>query len=368
MKKILLAFLFFVHNTVNSQTVIQMKREGGVSIIPCKLNGLPLSFIFDTGASDVSISLTEATFMFKNGYLNKKDIIGTSNYSDANGNISEGININLREIEIQGLKLYNVKASIVKNMDAPLLLGQSAISKLGVVLLDLISNTLTIITKKPIQSSIVKTTTIVKKSFGVNSILYPSVKIGSQFWMTKNLNVENYANGDLILEAKTEEEWNSYCNSGIGAWFYCDNNPANGIKFGKRYNWYAVNDPRGLAPQGYHVASEDEWTTFTNFLGISKIEGTRWPRIYGEKIMAKSGWPKCKNIKGNNLTGFTALPGGFGCKPSQSCCDNSSYSEWWCSTEFDKYNARHYQLTYFGYVYKLYCDKSTGCYVRCIKD
>jgi len=125
-----------------------MKRENGVSILPCKVNGLNLKFIFDTGASDVSISMTEATFMLKNEYLDEDDIIGKSKYQDANGTISEGVNINLRELEIGGLKLYNVKASVVKNLKAPLLLGQSAISKLGVVQLDLEANTLTIFPKK----------------------------------------------------------------------------------------------------------------------------------------------------------------------------------------------------------------------------
>lgn len=147
MRKILLSILIFICNYAVSQTVIQMNRKGGVSIIPCKVNGIPLSFIFDTGAADVTISLTEASFMFKNGYLTKNDIIGTSNYFDANGDISEGINIILREIDIQGLKLYNVKASIIKNMDAPLLLGQTAISKLGTVQLNLNDNTLTIANK-----------------------------------------------------------------------------------------------------------------------------------------------------------------------------------------------------------------------------
>lgn len=145
MKKLFFLLLIILKSVATySQITIQMKKQGGVSVIPCKVNGLNLSFIFDTGASDVSISLTEASFMLKNGYLDKSDIIGTSNYLDANGEISEGIVINLREIEVQGLKLENIRASIVKKMDAPLLLGQSAISKLGKFQIDLVSNTLTI--------------------------------------------------------------------------------------------------------------------------------------------------------------------------------------------------------------------------------
>lgn len=116
--------------------------------MPCKVNGLNLKFIFDTGASDVSISMTEATFMLKNDYLKSDDIVGKSNYLDANGNINVGVNIILREIEIGGLKLTNVKASVVNNMKAPLLLGQSAISRLGTVQLDLKENTLTILNPK----------------------------------------------------------------------------------------------------------------------------------------------------------------------------------------------------------------------------
>ena len=128
-----------------SQTTVQMKREGGVSVIPCKVNGLALDLIFDTGASDVSLSIVEASFMFKNGYLSPDDIVGSSNFMDASGNINEGVVLNLKEIEIAGLKLYNVTASIVKNNKAPLLLGQSAISKLGGIQLDLSTNTLIIL-------------------------------------------------------------------------------------------------------------------------------------------------------------------------------------------------------------------------------
>lgn len=137
-------------NIGHSQTVIKMKSDGGVSIIPCKVNGLNLNFIFDTGASNVSISLTEASFMFKNGYLDTADIIGTSNYLDANGNINEGVVINLKEIEIAGLKMFDVKATIIKNIKAPLLFGQSAISKLGLIQMDLKSNTITILNGRTI--------------------------------------------------------------------------------------------------------------------------------------------------------------------------------------------------------------------------
>lgn len=147
-KFLLVALSIFATVVAFPQVTIQMKREGGVSIVPCKVNGLNLKFIFDTGASEISISMAEATFMLKNDYLSKEDIVGKSNYLDANGNISVGVKIILKEVEIGGLKLFNVKASVVNNLKAPLLLGQSAISKLGTVQLDLNANTLTILNFK----------------------------------------------------------------------------------------------------------------------------------------------------------------------------------------------------------------------------
>jgi predicted aspartyl protease len=118
-------FLFFLLNPlfIIAQTVIKMKNDGGVSILPCRVNGIELQFIFETGASNVSISSTEATFMLKNGFLKPEDILGKSNYIDANGKISEGILINLKDFQIGDIKLNNIIASVTNNEIAPLLLG-----------------------------------------------------------------------------------------------------------------------------------------------------------------------------------------------------------------------------------------------------
>lgn len=134
MKKIIaITMLLCAFLTVSSQTRIKMNKEGGVYTVPCTVNGLKLRFIFDTGASNVCISLSEATFMLKNGYLNKEDIIGTSQSKIADGSLVENTHIILREIEIEGMKLHNVDAVVMHNIEAPLLLGQSAIQKLGMV-------------------------------------------------------------------------------------------------------------------------------------------------------------------------------------------------------------------------------------------
>jgi clan AA aspartic protease (TIGR02281 family) len=110
-----------------------MKKEGGIYTVPCKVNDLNLRFVFDTGASSVCISLSEAVFMFKNGYLDSSDIVGSSSSTIADGSLVENTRIILREIEVGGLKLYNVNAVVMHNLEAPLLLGQSAIQKLGTV-------------------------------------------------------------------------------------------------------------------------------------------------------------------------------------------------------------------------------------------
>ena len=94
------------------------------------------SIYTDTGASIVSLSQTEANFMLKNGYLSKKDMIGTGRFTDANGDVSEGTILNLREVDFGGLKLKNVRASVVRNQKAPLLLGQTVLGRLGKIEID----------------------------------------------------------------------------------------------------------------------------------------------------------------------------------------------------------------------------------------
>lgn len=128
-----------------NKTVRMRKMAGNTYLISCKVNGLPLDFIFDTGASSVTLSKKQAVFMLKNGYLSKSDIIGSSAYQTASGDIAIGTVIKLKKIEINGLILNNVEASIINSDSAPLLLGQSALSRLGKIQIDYKNSTLTII-------------------------------------------------------------------------------------------------------------------------------------------------------------------------------------------------------------------------------
>ena len=116
---------------------VQMKKmAGGTYEVPCSINGLPLKFIFDTGASDVTISSVEANFMLKNDYLSTKDFKGNRKYLTADGNISEGAVICIREVQVGDVKLKNIEASVVKNQKAPLLLGQSVLERFGSITID----------------------------------------------------------------------------------------------------------------------------------------------------------------------------------------------------------------------------------------
>lgn len=112
---------------------IPFTNKNNICQVKCTINNLPLHFVFDTGASDVSISSVEAAFMLKNGYLSQQDFQGKQDYITADGDISEGTIINLRNVEFGGLQLTNIKASVVKNQTAPLLLGQSVLKKLGII-------------------------------------------------------------------------------------------------------------------------------------------------------------------------------------------------------------------------------------------
>ena len=183
------------------------------------------------------------------------------------------------------------------------------------------------------------------------------VKIGQQVWMVENLNVDKFRNGDPIPEAKTNEEWEKAADYHQAAWCYYNNDPYNGTKYGKLYNWYAVNDPRGLAPEGWHIPSDQEWTDLTVYLGGEAQAGA--------KMKSKGGWSYGGN--GTNSSGFNAFPGGeriFG-----RFTDIVSLGFWWSSTEYFEAEAWYRLLdSENGYVYTGNRFKEMGFSVRCLRD
>ena len=140
--KYLISVILFHCLTVNVtvQVVLTMQKEGGVYTIPCKVNGKPLKFIFDTGASSICISPAEATVLYRQGTLSDDDIIDKEYFQDATGTISEGTKINLRTVKVGDIILNNVKATVIDNADAPLLLGQSVLENFGTIEIDNYNN------------------------------------------------------------------------------------------------------------------------------------------------------------------------------------------------------------------------------------
>ncbi len=203
------------------------------------------------------------------------------------------------------------------------------------------------------------------------------IKIGTQTWTSKNLDVETYRNGDEIPQVKDKEEW---ANLSTGAWCYYENDTANGTTYGKLYNWYAVNDPRGLAPKGYHIPTDAEWTILTENLGgtfrLTASGATSYTWLPGDeggkKMKSTSGWNNHAN--GTNTSGFAGLPGGY------RDCDGdfysigateSKYSDgfWWSSSENYAYFAwSRYLSANDGGVYRSFYNKHYGFSVRCLRD
>ncbi len=191
--------------------------------------------------------------------------------------------------------------------------------------------------------------------------VYKTAKHGVQVWTASNLNVSHFRNGDLIPEAKTDEEWANAASSGSPAWCYYENNPENGAKYGKLYNWYAINDTRGLAPEGWHIPENADWRLLIkNLLGI---------KVAGPKLKDKEGW---KNQKGTNDIGFTALPAG--CRDTDGKFkDFGKICRWWSnSVPVDvKPSPKIYSVSLndnTSDIKYIESDKGAGLSVRCEKD
>jgi uncharacterized protein (TIGR02145 family) len=136
-----------------------------------------------------------------------------------------------------------------------------------------------------------------------NNQKFKTVTIGDQVWMAENLNVDKFRNGDPIPHAQTAEEWQQAGENGQPAWCYYDNDPANGKIYGKLYNWYAVSDWRGLAPEGWRIPSDEDWEKLIKLLGGEEAAG-------GKLKATDTTYWQSPNTGANNETGFSALPSG----------------------------------------------------------
>jgi uncharacterized protein (TIGR02145 family) len=186
----------------------------------------------------------------------------------------------------------------------------------------------------------------------------PQVRIGRQIWTAQNLNVDKFRNGEPIPQAKNSDEWIKAGAEGKPVWCYYENDPTNDAKYGKIYNWYAVNDPRGLAPLGWHVPDYNEWKELENYLATNGSVG----------IVMKSthGWKE--NGNGNNTSFFNGLPCGNRTAKGKFL-NEGYYCWWWTSTDISHEKAwvRHllYNRDFLGFDF---LEKESGNYVRCIQD
>jgi uncharacterized protein (TIGR02145 family) len=191
----------------------------------------------------------------------------------------------------------------------------------------------------------------------ITAIITVGITIGSQVWMGKNLDVTNYRNGDPILQVVNPSDWAGLTT---GAWCYFNNDPVNGTIYGKLYNWYAVNDTRGLAPSGWHIPTDIEWTTLGNILGANP--GAKM------KSIGTANWTS-PNTGATNSSGFTALPGGVR-NSSGIFSFVGSFGNWWSSNEMTSTtNAWYRNLIYNNSLLgRSYGSKKLGYSVRLIKD
>ena len=187
--------------------------------------------------------------------------------------------------------------------------------------------------------------------------IYKIGKRGNKEWMAENLNVSRFRNGETIPEVKSAGEWERSGKEGKPAWCIQKNDPENGKRYGKLYNWYAVNDPRGLAPKGWHVASDEEWKQLTDYFG-GEIFAAYKMRTLG---VSETG-------TGTSVSGFSGLPAGA-CTSNGSFFGLGSHGFWWTATELTVSNSWIRLLNYINCsVNSLNYNKLFGLSVRCLRD
>jgi uncharacterized protein (TIGR02145 family) len=189
-------------------------------------------------------------------------------------------------------------------------------------------------------------------------VFLPTIVIGTQQWMRENLDVMTYRNGDVIPQVTDPTAWAGLTT---GAWCYYNNDPLNGASYGKLYNWYAVNDSRGLAPQGWHIPTDAELTILSTLLGGDAAAGGKM------KTTGITRWIT-PNTSATNESGFSILPGGFRSNDG-TFYDIGFGGLWWSATENDLFYAWRRGLYYDSGSLGRYADpKGVGFSVRCLRD
>jgi len=200
---------------------------------------------------------------------------------------------------------------------------------------------------------------------------YATLLIGEQCWFAENLRSENYDNGDAISSGLTNGYWSS-TTSGATAVYGSGSGPCNTYtpdgdacdeawslnEYGRLYNWYAVDDERGLCPSGWHVPTDGEWTVMEDFLGGASVAGGQ--------MMTTYGWSNGGN--GTNSCGFSGLPGGLRSSNNGKFLEAGYYGGWWSSSPFGSYAWNRGLGSSSENVDRDYFNQRVGFSVRCVRD
>ena len=191
----------------------------------------------------------------------------------------------------------------------------------------------------------------------IDGNVYQTVQIGNQVWTVTNLKVTHYRNGDAIPTGHSNSEWSNLDNTQTGAYAVYDGNES---IYGYLYNWYAVDDSRNIAPEGWHVPTDNEWQTLVDYLGGKRVAGGKL------KEEGTTHW-NSPNTEATNEAGFAARPGGY--RSGNGYYGMGSYGYFWSSTEYSSYTAWTRLLHYTGsVVYRSNYRKPHGFSVRCVRD
>jgi len=193
----------------------------------------------------------------------------------------------------------------------------------------------------------------------IDGNIYITTKIGNQWWMAENLKVTHYRNGEAIPNVTDDTQW---INLTTGAYCNYNNDSTNVHTYGRLYNWYAVDDSRNIAPEGWHVPTDGEWQTLIDYLGGSSVAGGKL------KESGITHW-NSPNTGATNETGFSALPGGYRSGSSGAFGHIGINAYFWSSTEYGSSFAWFRNLGYGGSgMYRGNFDERGGFSVRCVRD
>lgn len=205
------------------------------------------------------------------------------------------------------------------------------------------------------------TRTTTSRTADIDGNVYKEIAIGGQTWMQENLNVSCYRNGEPVRHAKTDAEWLDAASRGEGAWCYYNNDPSNGARYGRLYNWYAINDPRGLAPEGWRIPNDGDWETLIEKLGGEALAGGKM------KTAGNQAWAD-PNQGADGSSRFDAQPGGI--RGQDGTFRFSGLNAFfWSNSEFSPAFAWYRSLgNHRPTAVRSGNDKLDGLSVRCIRE